>query len=252
MFIAPVIIACKERYVKVATISVPSFLKHHNMPLFVLTDDLGMKELGNIKDENLKLIHIHKYLKSVYNSYKIPGFSHYDYEKKGDYSRKFAALKPLLMEAVVSDLAPEASYILSLDSDSYFSGNIMNTVKKEIKKDRKDLYMVERTDKRMLRMKTGQPGSGFTLWNRKSKFLKLFRKGCEAGKCINGSQNLILNLLGAVNSRIIKNPMLHFVSPDLNNPNFPESEIKKLKPAYIHLHGKNSYNRLKRFKKIIG
>lgn len=252
MYIAPILIACKPRYAKLATISVPSFLKHHDMPLFVLVDSLGMDALKHIKDKNLKLVLIEPYLKKVYNSIKIPKFSHYDYEKKGDYDRKFASLKPLLMESVVSDLAPEVSYILSLDSDSYFSGNIMNRIKKEIKKDKKDIYMVLRTDYRMLKTGNKTPGSGFTLWNRKSKFIKLFRKGVVTGKVSNGSQNLINQIRPQLSNRMLNDPMLHFVSPDLKNPNFSDSEIKKLKPAYIHLHGRNSYERLKRFKKILG
>jgi len=44
--------------------------------------------------------------------------------------------------------------------------------------------------------------------------------------------------------------MLHFISPDLKNPNITDEEISKIKPAYIHLHGMNSYSRLLRFSKI--
>lgn len=251
MYIAPIFIACKPRYAKLATISAPSFAKHHQMPIFVITDALGKKALKLYKSPYIRVIIIDKYLKAVLEESNIPAFSHYDYEVKGDYERQYASLKPLIMEKVIADLVPEVEYILSLDADTYFSGNIMNKVKAEIKKDHKDIYMVHRIDSRMLQIRSKMPGSGFTLWNRKSKFIKYFRKGVIAGKAKDGSQSLIHQIRGMLSQRIINDPMLHFVSPDLKNPNFPDSEIRKLKPAYIHLHGKDSYNRLKRFKKIL-
>ncbi len=250
MYIAPILIACKPRYIKLASISLPSYAKYHKIPLFVVTD--SKNELKKYKSSVIRIISIDKYLKEVLNETDIPAFSHYDYEVKGDYDRKFASLKPLIMEKVISDLAPETDYILSLDVDTLFTGEIMNKVQAEINKDHKDIYMVERMDGRMLKTRSGMPGSGFTLWNSKSKFIKFFRQGCAQGGAKDGSQSLIHNIRGRLSQRIIRDPMLHFVSPDLNNPKFPDSEIKKLKPAYIHLHGRDSYNRLKRFQKIIG
>lgn len=247
--IAPILVACKERYIKLASISLPSYAKHHNTPLFVVTD--SKRELKKHKSSVIRIINIDKYLKEIFTETDIPAFSHYDYEKPGDYDRQFASLKPLIMEKVIADLAPETDYILSLDVDTYFSGEIMNKVQAEINRDHKDIYMVARVDGRMLRTRSLMPGSGFTLWSRKSKFIKYFRQGVAAGNAKDGSQSLIHQIRGRLSQRIITDAMLHFVSPDLNNPNFPDSEIRKLKPAYIHLHGRNSYNRLLKFKRIL-
>lgn len=250
MYIAPILIACKERYAKLVTISAPSYARYHTTPLFVVTDSLGKRDLKRYKHKSIRVIRIDPYIKAVFEETKMPAFSKYNYEVQGDYERKYASLKPLIMEKVIADLAPETDYILSLDADTYFSGNIMNKVHNEIR-DNKDIYMVARVDNRMLKTRALMPGSGFTLWRRKSKFIKYFRQGCIAGGVRDGSQSLIHHIRGKLSQRIINDPMLHFVSPDLNNPNFSDKEIRKLKPAYIHLHGKNSYERLLRFKRIL-
>lgn len=257
--IAPIMIACKERYAKCATISVETFLEHHDVMLYVLVDELAEKTLSKIKSKNLCLVPIEKYLEEVINEVKVTDFHSFKYDKDGEHSRAYSSLKPLLMDKVINDLSPQSKYVLSLDADTIFTGNILRRVIGQLDKVKHKfcLYMVERHDKRMSCLGTKDAGSGFTLWKRESKFIKLFkkhyRKGC-AGKG-GGSQTLINRLRKMIPSMLFKDPLLHFVSPDykfnIKNPmSYPAKEILKLKPAYIHLHGANSYDRLVRFREI--
>ena len=96
------------------------------------------------------------------------------------------------------------------------------------------------------------PGSGFTLWKRDSKFIEKFSDRFNK-KCVGytgGSQSLITLLRAELNTKMFENPFLHFVSPDTKNPCLTDNEIKKWKPAYLHIHGDNSLKRLRRFKSI--
>lgn len=258
--IAPIMIVCKERYAKCATISVETFLEHHDVMLYVLVDELAEKTLSKIKSKNLCLVPIKKYLEETVSEVKVTKFHSFRYDKDGEHSRAYSSLKPLIMDKVINDLSPQSRYVLSLDADTIFTGNILQKVIGQLDKVKHkfDLYMVERTDKRMSLLGTKSPGSGFTLWKREGKFIETFRKkyksGC-AGKG-GGSQDLINRIRKhSVSSMLFKNPFLHFVSPDykfnIKKPmSYPPKEILKLRPAYIHLHGANSYDRLVRFREI--
>lgn len=250
--ISPIIIACKERYAKCAEISIETFLKYHDVPLYVVVDEIGVKRLSKIKSKNFFMIQLGKYRKDVEKAVEFANFFTYDYDEIGDHDRAYSTLKPLIMDRVITDISPKSEYILSLDADTLFSGNILNTVVSELNKvnHKFDIYMVERSDPRMLRGKARSPGSGFTLWKRKGKFIPLFQKRFKGKPTGTGSQNLINQLRGAIPSRLFRNPLLHMVSPDLQNPHLTDKEILKMKPAYIHLHGKDCHKRLLKFKKI--
>ena len=68
------------------------------MPLFVIVDSVGYNALRHIKDKNLILAPIESYLQAVMEETVMPPFSTYNYEVPGDYERRYASLKPLLME----------------------------------------------------------------------------------------------------------------------------------------------------------
>ena len=257
--IAPIMIVCKERYTKCAVIAVETFLEHHDTVLYVIVDELAEKILSRIKSKKLCLISIKKYLEETIDEVKVNEFHSFKYDKDGEHSRAYSSLKPLIMDKVINDLSPQSIYVLSLDADTIFTGNILDRVIAELDKVKHkfDLYMVERADIRMTCLGKDHAGSGFTLWKRESRFIELFKehygKGC-AGKG-GGSQNLINRLRSLIPSMLFKDPLLHFISPDykfnVKKPmSYPAKEILKLKPAYIHLHGANSYDRLVRFREI--
>jgi len=251
--IAPIFIACGERYAKVAPIMVETFLKHHDTSLYVVVDSIAAEMLSEIRSDNLVSIPAELYRKKAEDCVRIHKFFTYQYDQDGVHDRAYASMKPLIMDEAIKDVAPESRYILSLDADSMFSGNILDEVNSELNRfeHRFDLYMVRRKDPRML-IGHQIPGSGFTLWKRESRFIDLFRKfysEINAGP-MGGSQNLINMLRRRVPSMLFANPYLHFISPDLRNPKLTDEEISIFKPAYIHLHGKDSRKRLLRFKKI--
>jgi len=257
--IAPIMIVCKERYAKCARIAIETFLKHHDTKLYVVVDYTAYKVLSNIKSRNLIIIPIGKYRKAAAADVSVDKFHVFKYDEDGDHDRAYSSLKPLIMDKVIDEFSPESKYVLSLDADTLFSGNILNKVIKKLDevKHKFDLYMVERTDPRLSLVGAKSPGSGFTLWKREGNFIKLFRKnygpGC-AGRG-GGSQDLINRLRKKIPSMLFKDPFLHFVSPDIrcrkvNKRELTNKEILTYKPAYIHLHGANSYARLQRFEKL--
>lgn len=252
--IAPILIACKERYAKLATVAIETYLKYHNTPLYVVVDATGEKLLSGFVSENLCLVSVKKYREEVIESVNMKNFYVFRYDKDGDHDRVYSSLKPLIMNKVIADLAPQSRYILSLDADALFSGNILDKVALELNKikHKYDLYMVLRRDRRMLQTKGKSPGSGFTLWKKESVFIPFFLKRyneVDAGRK-GGSQNLTNAIRGKMPSMLFTDPLLHMVSPDLRNPRLTDQEILKMKPAYIHLHGENSYKRLLRFKAV--
>jgi len=252
--IAPIMIACKKRYAKLATISIETFLEHHDTLLYVVVDVTAEKILSKINSKNLHLVPLGKYREEISKEVKVANFDIFKYDKDGDHDRAYSSLKPLIMDKVIANLAPQSKYILSLDADTLFSGNILDKIALKLDKvgHKFDLYMVERHDKRMWRTASEAPGSGFTLWKRESNFIQFFKKRYKklhAGP-LGGSQNLTNQLRNAMPSMLFKDPLLHMVSPDLENPHLTKQEILTFKPAYIHLHGANSYKRLLKFREI--
>jgi hypothetical protein len=158
------------------------------------------------------------------------------------------------MDMVIKDECPNTEYILSLDADTIFTGNILKVVVDyiDLMEHEFDIYMVKRNDPRMQLTCDYQPGSGFTLWKKNSRFINLFKKGFN-DMCVSpvgGSQTLINTIKYQLIYNEIDGPYLHFISPDLKNPNLTEKQIFAFQPAYIHLHGNNAYLRLKKFERI--
>ena len=158
------------------------------------------------------------------------------------------------MDKVIKKKCPEAQYILSLDADTIFTGNILKMTEDHLRltKYEFDIYMVQRHDKRMLMTYDNKSGSGYTLWKKNSGFVKLFTSKFN-DTCAGphgGSQTLINKIKTSFAYHEINDPFLHFVSPDLKNPDITDQEILELQPAYIHLHGADSYSRLLKFERI--
>jgi len=257
--IIPITIACGKRYGDLAEISVRSFLKHHpDHPLIVLVDPKTREQLRPICDEyeNFNMIAIHKYIEKAKKLVGFRGFAKYTFEGTNEkHNKMYSSLKPIVKQLAVGNRFPDREWILSIDVDSYFSGNILDHVEKLLKLcDRKyNMFMVTRKDKRMQCTGAFQPGSGFTMWNRHSPFMKIFVKNFSA-KCVGvhgGSQDLINHIRRRkkIHCKMLNNPMLHFVSPDMVRPNMSSAEIRKIQPAYIHLHGPRSLERVKRFQR---
>ena len=255
--IVPVTICCGKIYADFASISIRSFTKHHSEKLLVLADVLSEKVLLSSGIKNIEILNIEKYERMAKNALNIK--EKFISKEAGGLPNgqhmQYLALKPVIMNYAVLDIDPLTDYILSIDVDSYFSGNIITPTHKYLNanKDRFDVYLVSREDKRMHVTCNGplEIGTGYHLWKIKSNFIKMFIKRFPKRNytCI-GNQRIINMLIKETNSYVFKDPMLHFVSPDLRNPNISDNEIKEIKPAYIHLHGPNVLNRIKKFRKV--
>lgn len=248
--IAPILIACGERYARCATVAIESWYRHHDQTLFVVCNQPAEALLTGYKG----IVPLGTYAKQAMDAVGFYDYYHFQYDYDGQHSRIYSSLKPLIMDLVIEDIAPESLYILGLDADGIFTGNILSRVEEEIEKagHRYDLYLVERTDPRMLQVFDRKPGGGFTLWRRAGKFIAEFAAG-YAGTYTGpkgGSQDLTNLLTHRMPSKILKDPFLHFVSPDQKNPELTDEEIRTFRPAYIHLHGKGSYGRLQRFQRV--
>lgn len=253
--IAPIMIACKKRYAKCAKIAVETFLEHHDTKLYVVVDAPAQKALSKIKSDNLIIVPLAKYREKAIRDVNVKEFTVFKYDDDGDHDRAYSSLKPLIMDKVIADLVPKADYILSLDADTIFSGNILDRIVLQLRKfkHKPQLYLVKRSDPRMLCFKNGAPGSGFTLWRRDGNFIKFFKKSyraAHAGFRGGGSQSIIQTARSRLKGKMLTDPLLHFVSPDLKNPKLTDKEILTFKPAYIHLHGEDSFKRLTRFRKV--
>ena len=252
--IAPIIIVCGQRYAKTATIAVKSFLKHHHEQLFVAADNFAKNILSVFNNKNLCIVDINKYTKSAIEKTGNKQFTTFEYDSDGNHDRTYSALKVIIMDEIIQEKCPGAKYTLSLDADTIFTGDILTRTKQHlnITRHRFDIYMIQRDDPRMLLVCDLQPGSGYTLWKCDSNFIKKiisnFNDSCTG--LAGGSQMLINSIKISCAYHEINDPMLHFVSPDLKNPNITDKEILKLQPAYIHLHGANSYARLLKFERI--
>ena len=243
--ISPIMIACGERYAKTARISINSFLKYHNEKLFVLVND---DSLDDFKDR-VNIVQIAQYAQTAKQDVNCQEFTIFKYDDDGNHDRTYSALKIIIMDKVVDD-----QYILSLDADTIFTGNILKRTKDYLMlaKHRFDIYMIQRDDPRMMLVCNLETGSGYTLWKKDCGFVKLFiSKFNSAYAGIGGGSQILINQIKtSFLYHEIDDPMLHYISPDLKNPNITDEEISKIKPAYIHLHGMNSYSRLLRFSKI--
>lgn len=260
MKVIAVVLVCGKRYAECASIMLPSFLKNRNGKIIVVFDEAA-KSVLEIKHEDLITTPLKDYRTKAEKAVGLPtkSFEVGNFAKSDGvelHDRAFSALKPLIQEYAAAEKQSDAEYILSVDADAYFTGNVMQKVNLILERNKHqfDLYMVERKDPRMLLLSDGKKlGSGFTLWKRKSNFINLFCKHFNK-KCgmwrRGGSQALINKVREQMNSKVLVDPYLHFVSPDTKNPNLSQSDIKSFKPAYIHLHGPNAFKRLTKFKTV--
>jgi hypothetical protein len=205
-------------------------------------------------NKKLCIIDIDSYAQSAMKDVNYQKFAIFEYDSDGNHDRTYSSLKIIIMDKVIKKNFPEADYILSLDADTIFTGNILKKTKEHLYSTKYifDIYMVQRKDKRMQMMSLFETGSGYLLWKRNSNFIKLFiSKFNKSYTNLNGgSQELINEIKTEFAYHEIDDPLLHFISPDTKNPNITDKEILELQPAYIHLHGKNSYERLLKFERI--
>jgi len=176
--IAPIMIVCGERYANVAAISINSFLKYHNEKIFVVLDNVAKNILSYLPlyhNEKLCMINIDKYVQFSKKAVNHKKFTVIENNNDGQHDRTYSALKIIIMDKVIKRKSYKYKYILSLDADTIFTGNILKRTEKYLNaaKHEIEVYMIKRDDPRMqMASKSKQPGSGFTLWKKKKPIHK--------------------------------------------------------------------------------
>jgi len=244
-------------YFKMASTSIPSFLKNNaSADLFIFTDNIG--RANKLKDISLGRVHIidmperFKEYENMIKDLTKKGVSEEVMKKHAEdfgyfHNQIFVAPLVPIAEDFLKD--KKYSHILKIDVDSYFAGDdMMLMVKEEIRKAPGfDLYLVARKHDLMCHYGGGAPGTGFALWRKGSNFATRYLE-----RFAGNFQNTILILRdkGLVRIKILHRPGYHFVYPfekaKRTNRVFTKEIASEFLPAYFHLHGIDALENMKK------
>lgn len=254
MRIVPVIIAVGEKYRQMGRICFSTYAMHNKAPLLALVEGKFLEWFkSQVKSDAVVFDVVGKYEIAAKKKLGVSAFARVKYEDIV-HMREYSSMKPLIAELAIREHYPDADYAMTMDADGIYTGDVMSEFAKEIerRKHQYDLYMVSRSDPRMHQLKSRHSGigSGVTLWKRDSMFLRHFRTMFVArmAGAAGGSQELINKIRTSrlVKGILLKNPLLHMVSPDLVKK-LSKRQMQAFKPAYIHLHGTQCVERMQAF-----
>jgi len=256
--IAPVIIAVGPKYREMAIICFKTYAMHHTRPLIALVERAAIGEFENQIGEPVRFYPVGPH--EIYAK-KVTGISRYAKVQYGQvkHFREYSSLKPIIAEDAISAYMPSSRYGMTMDVDGLFSGDVVSLFEDEIRaRDHiPELYLVQRSDARMHRVLSRHSGigSGVTLWKRAGRFISLFQKyfNQRYADAAGGSQTIINKLVlgNDLRGELLQNPYLHFVSPD-KVKELTDEQIRQFCPAYIHLHGNDCAERMRRFARAFG
>lgn len=252
-----------DTYFKMASISIPSFLNNNtSADLFIFTDNIDrINKLKNISSDRIHIVNMPERFKEHKHMIK-------DVIRKGTSEkdmREMAVRRGYFYRQIfVTSLIPIAedffkdkkySHILKIDVDSYFAGgDMILMVKEEIRKvPGFDLYLVNRTHDLMCHYGGGMPGSGFTLWRKRSNFVPIYLE-----QFAKTAQVTILSMRGKrlVRTMILNRPGYHFVYPfekaRRTNREFTKEIASGFLPAYFHLFGDTALENMKKMEEWFG
>lgn len=246
-----------DAYFKMASMSIPSFLKNNaSADLFIFTDNVDrINKLKNISPNRVHIIDMPERFKeheSVIKDLTKKGMSEEDMKNHAGcfgyfHNQIFVGSLVPIAEDFFKD--KKCSHILKIDVDSYFAGgDMMLMVKEEIRKAPGfDLYLVNRKHDLMCLYGGGAPGTGFALWRKGSNFATRYLE-----QFAGNFQNTILMLRSKrlIRIRIIERPGYHFVYPfekaKRTNKVFTKEIASEFLPAYFHLHGIDALENMKK------
>jgi len=228
-----------DAYFQYSDYSIPSFLKSNSkMNLHIFTTNTEYFQKYNnpyLKIYNYNIFKEHKDCQHIIKNLRkqhihLPHYGHI-------MRQEYCATDVLMAQMILTN----AKWVLKVDCDSYFVGNIFNIIIPQLT-DNIDLYVVERKHPEMF-LDCIKPGGGFILWNRKNK--SIIQKYI---KYFNGNVQSTLHniLLTNFSHKIFTHPGLHFVYPFTKNPNFNKQDAEKFLPAYFHVTGIDMLEQLKK------
>jgi len=253
-------IAGDSMFFKYASYSIPSFLRNNpSTDFFAFTDKPEKLEKHKAVSSKFNIVDIRTYRESrrvLVQALKSKGRSEETLQKHADfYGYRFEDIYPIIMPPMAEETLKSKgySYILKVDSDSYFaSGDMMALVRKDVIANRHaELFLVERKHPDM-KSKTA-PGSGFTLWKIGSWFIP------EYIKQFHGSQQLTIQQLRnkfRSRTKTLQRPGYHFVHPFRHASNmgreFTKEMALRFAPAYFHLYGPTAIESMEKLEKWFG
>jgi hypothetical protein len=220
-----------EAYFKMAEISIPSFLRSNpTAKLHVFTDDTS-KIKPSYKCEVYDIQEAVKQCDKNTILSLTPKMN--DFDNNGvKHIHSHVALLPLLAEKVCS-----SDYIVKIDVDSFFEGDMMRYVEKNAGE---DLILIDRSHDKIMKTYSGMPGVGFLMWRRKGQFVRAYTE------LFNGhEQETILNIFGCgiVPTRLFFNWNYHICYPfyhaSKDGRTLTKKDTDEWTPFYIHVNGKD-------------
>jgi len=255
-------VAGDPMFFKFASYSIPSFLRNNvSADLHVFTDK--SEEIGKYRSlsKRLNIIDLRGYFKKnqdLVEKFKTKGRSEKVLQSRNirygfDFKDIYPMIMPPMAEATLRGKG--YTYILKIDSDSYFAGgDMVAMVRTDIERySFADAFLVERRHPAMTHYGGGVPGSGFMLWRIGSRFIHEYINSFE------GSQQLtVLNLRWSRDLHIknLTQPGYHFVRPfekaEQTAVAFTKEQASKFLPAYFHLHGKDALKNMRKLEEWFG
>lgn len=249
-------------YFKFASYSIPSFLRNNTQTdLYVITDTPEKVEKYQPLSERLAIKDMREYLNE--NEEMIKEFegkcrSREALKSRNErYGYEFRDIFPVIMPLMVEDVlkGKDYSHVLKIDSEGYFAGgDMMALVRDDVERaSTADFFLVERKHPLMEHYGGGMPGSGFTLWRIKGRFIAEYIRSFTGGQ-----QLTILNMRSSprVNVKILTRPGYHLVRPfakaEATGKVFTKEMAEAFLPAYIHLFGKNALRHYKTLEEWFG
>ena len=234
-----------EKYFSMAKISIPSFLRANpTCNLHVFTD-----RPSEIATDDYKL-NVYNFAESIKNCdklavHKIITLSDPDFDNnKILHHHPYVALLPLIAQAVVG-----SDYILKIDVDAYFVGDMISEVERIPSLPMMDLCLISRTDDSKMKLYGGAPGVGFLLWKRSGKFVETYVKEFAGYE-----QTDILGVRNKMNYGELTNENFHLTYPFYQARKLGEELTKKKMekwiPFYAHVCGEEDFTQLEKLQKM--
>jgi len=248
-----------DAYFKMASISIPSFLKNNtSADLFIFTDNIDrVNELRNISPNRVHVVDMFerfKGSKDLLKRARVEEDTRTQIEQCGHAHRQ-AFIAPLIPIAEDYFKDKKYSHILKIDVDSYFAGgDMMLMVEEEIRKAPQfDLYLVDRTHDLMCQYGRGSPGTGFTLWRKGSDFASRYAEQFAVSFQVT---ILTMRRKNLFRTNILSRPGYHFVYPFEKakriNKEFTKDVASAFLPAYFHLLGTGIFEKMKTMEEWFG
>lgn len=240
-------VAGDSMYFKLATKSIPSFLRNNTADLYVFTDN--MLRIEKLRNAMTGRLHIVDYNRLFWDNRRIikkleqEGLPAEAFESRTQkighvHNHILVSALPPLAEKYLTEM--DYDFILKIDADSFFAGGDMLLELRSdlLKTPDCDLYLVARTAP-----KIRDPGTGFVLWRKGGPFVKTYLQFFSRYRKFQPAIQAVARK-GIVKTHILKRPGYHFICP-FNIKGMTKERLRKELPAYFHLAERHALERIR-------